>query len=476
VGGYVLEAVIGRGGMGVVYLATAPDGDQVAVKLLARDADDVLERRFLREARLAQTIDHPNVIPIYAAGSEDGELFIAMRYVAAGDLRRVLVREGALQPSRVVELVGALASALDVAHDHGLLHRDVKPGNVLVDASDGARDHPYITDFGLAKHSGDTTSALTGSGVLLGTIDYMAPEHVRGQTLDRRADVYSLGCVAYQCLTGATPFAGSDVAVLFRKLNELPPAPSSHDAALVRFDRVIAKVLAPRPADRYATAGKFAEAFELALTVDPPARRSRRRRSVVASAVAAAVTAVIGVTLALSEPGVHTRTTIRYPQFAPRLVLPLIWPATRTLPRFADLAIANDGGRRELSLSKLRGHAVLVDFFASWCPYSEADARLLAWAASNYPDIAVVGVAVQDKPGDARSLLRKAGAKYAAVEGVTATTRQWDVQGVPVALFVDGHGDIRYRTNGQLSVATLSRGLRAVDGHFSDVRAEGHYW
>ena len=192
--GYRLEALIGHGGMGVVYRAhdLALDRD-VALKLLAPHlADDVSFReRFLRESRLAASLEHPNVVPIHDAGEIDGQLYIAMRLVDGTDLKQLL-REGPLDPARAIHIVEQIAGALDAAHARGLVHRDVKPSNVLLDE----HEHAYLADFGLSRYLGEAGAAL-GAENSLGTIDYVAPEQIRGEEIDGRADVYALGCLLY---------------------------------------------------------------------------------------------------------------------------------------------------------------------------------------------------------------------------------------------------------------------------------------
>jgi serine/threonine protein kinase len=202
---YQVEELIGRGGMGEVYLARDPRLDRpVALKVLGADlaGDERFHERLLRESRLAAGLDHPNVVPIYEAGEAEGRLFIAMRYVDGVDLRTLLRRQGALAPERALALAGQVAGALDAAHARGLVHRDVKPSNVLVD-DPGGRDHCYLADFGLTQSASDRGPA---DGSLMGTLDYVAPEQIRGDEIDGRADQYALACLLFECLTGSLPF------------------------------------------------------------------------------------------------------------------------------------------------------------------------------------------------------------------------------------------------------------------------------
>src|ERR687895_1723388 len=205
--GYRIDRRIGRGGMGVVYLATDLRLERsVALKVLAEDLarQPGFQRRFVGESKLAASLDHPNVIPIYAAGEHQGVLYIAMRFVPGQDLRTLLREEGRLEPERAARIVAQVASALDAAHTHGLVHRDVKPANVLVTGA-GEDEHAYLTDFGLTKRS-VSESGLTEGGQWVGTVDYVAPEQLKGDAVDGRADVYALGCVLYEALTGEAPF------------------------------------------------------------------------------------------------------------------------------------------------------------------------------------------------------------------------------------------------------------------------------
>jgi serine/threonine protein kinase len=225
--GYRLEAQVGAGGFAVVFHARDQRlGRSVALKILtpALTADPSFRRRFIAESRAAAAVDDPHIIPVYEAGEAGGVLFIAMRFVGGGDLRRVLAREGALVPGRAAEFISPVASALDAAHGAGLVHRDVKPANILVDARPGWPDHVYLSDFGVSKGAVSSVS-LTAAGLFLGTPDYSAPEQIEGRAVDGRADQYALACVAYQLLTGAAPFERDQgMAVLLAHLSQPPPS------------------------------------------------------------------------------------------------------------------------------------------------------------------------------------------------------------------------------------------------------------
>jgi serine/threonine-protein kinase len=253
-----VQEMIGRGGMGVVYRGIDQRlGRPVAIKLIAAEyaTDAAVRRRFEREARLMAAIDHPNVIPVYAAGEEDGHLYLVMRYVAGTDLHHMLKDRGQLEPGEAARIVSDLGSALDAAHAAGLVHRDIKPANVLL-----AGDHVYLTDFGITR-AVDSGTKFTDSDEWVGTVDYMSPEHLRGTETDGRSDVYSLGCLLYACLTGTPPFRRTTAAAtILAHIEDPPPKPSQTAGVPDRFDPVIAKALAKSPADRYATAGELGAA------------------------------------------------------------------------------------------------------------------------------------------------------------------------------------------------------------------------
>jgi ABC-type branched-subunit amino acid transport system substrate-binding protein/streptogramin lyase/predicted Ser/Thr protein kinase len=280
--GYRIEALVGRGGMGVVYRALDLALDRpVALKILAPElAKDVRFReRFLRESRLAASLDHPSIVPVFDAGEVGGELYIAMRYVEGRDLKRLLSEEGALAPRRALAVVEQVADALDTAHERGLVHRDVKPSNVLIDA----RGHAYLADFGLSRRLGEAAAAL-GAAQSIGTVDYVAPEQIRGDEVDGRADLYSLACVLHECLTGAPPFRRStDVATLYAHLQEDAPSVSG-------LEPVMRKALAKEPAERFASGAELAAAATRALGLEP-----RRQRW--PSAVAGVGAALLGAAL-----------------------------------------------------------------------------------------------------------------------------------------------------------------------------------
>src|SRR3954447_4910452 len=259
-GAYRIESVAGQGGMGVVYRGTQLGLDRsVALKVitLAFAEDQEFRARFQREAKLAASIEHPNVIPVYEAGEHDGVLFIAMRFVDGTDLKTLLTREGRLEPLRATRFVNQIASALDAAHAAGLVHRDVKPANALL----ASQDHVYLTDFGLTKRAA-SGSAMTKTGQLVGTVDYVAPEQVEGESVDARTDVYSLACVLYHLLSGHVPFdKPTEMAKLFAHVHEDPPRPSDAVPGLPgALDDVVWRGMAKEPSKRYLSAGDLGRA------------------------------------------------------------------------------------------------------------------------------------------------------------------------------------------------------------------------
>ena len=347
--GYRIEAVVGRGGMGVVYRATQLDlGRTVALKVIAGDLleDAAARRRFVQESRLAASIEHPHVIPIHSAGEQDGIPYIAMRYVGGDDARTLVRREGPLAPLRAASIVAQVAAALDAAHAAGLVHRDVKPANVLLTAD----DHVYLTDFGLTRHVRSIAGGATTPGHWVGTLDYVAPEQIRSDSADARTDVYALGCLLFYLLTGSVPFPREgDEARLWAHLTERPPAVPEHVPKA--FDAVIARALAKAPDDRYPSAGDLgraalaaaggervtsperAVASGAAAAVEHPTRTSapqprRRRRTRTAAALVglpAAVVAALAI-LALERdeeapsPPARDERAVEAPPEQPRIV------------------------------------------------------------------------------------------------------------------------------------------------------------
>jgi serine/threonine protein kinase len=313
--GYRIEGLLGRGGMGVVYRAEHPRlGATIALKVMEPELamDEAFRERFVREARAAARIKHPNIIPIYDAGEWHGDLYIAMRYIEGDELKSLLRKDGALSvpQTRVIGL--QIASALDAAHRNGLIHRDVKPGNILVEPGPDPDSAPiaYLADLGLTKHV-DSRSGATESGELLGTIDYIAPEQISGARVDGRADVYSLACVLFECLTGSLPYVRENqAAVLWAHLHdEVPRASAVNPSLSPTVDAALARGMAKSRDGRFATARELVEAlqtpFEAAATVNrdggrtlpissPPPAAPTRRRGGLGLALAAAVGLLLG--------------------------------------------------------------------------------------------------------------------------------------------------------------------------------------
>ncbi|HET7235694.1 MAG TPA: serine/threonine-protein kinase [Actinomycetota bacterium] len=292
IGGYRIESILGRGGMSVVYLAEHERlKRKAALKVLSPElaGDETFRRRFVAEWERLAGLDHPNIIPIFEAGEAEGLLYIAMRYVETTDLKGTIRAEGRLEPARAMAIATQVASALDAAHAHSLVHRDVKPGNVLIAPGAGFEgiDHAYLSDFGLTKRT-DSVSGLTKTGSFMGTIDYVAPEQITGQAVDGRADQYALACVLFESLTGQVPFPREEeTAALFAHLQAPPPRASEVNPTLPpAIDDVIARGMAKEPSERFGTCMEFARAARGALGLEhtAPARVPRLEETVVAAA------------------------------------------------------------------------------------------------------------------------------------------------------------------------------------------------
>jgi predicted Ser/Thr protein kinase len=357
--GYAIEGVAGRGGMGIVYRARQlRPARLVALKVISPQlaGDKEFRERFAYESQIAASIEHSNVIPVYEVGEEAGLLYIAMRYVDGTDLGAVIAAEGRLAPDRAVAILAELAAALDAAHARGLVHRDVKPANVLI-AREGPREHVYLTDFGLAKLS--AADGRTRAGAFVGTLDYAAPEQLEGKRVDARTDVYAAGCLLYHMLTGSVPFPHDhEAAIMMAHLSATPrPMRELVPGTPGELDEVVDRAMAKDPAGRYPSAGDLSRAAaeaahgrqatvversvatgqaapagaDAATVIEAPERsapsgRGRRRGLIVGGGVAALI-AVVGIVVAIaasSSGGSHATTTTT------STTTPVAPPATKT--------------------------------------------------------------------------------------------------------------------------------------------------
>jgi serine/threonine-protein kinase len=311
-GGYRILDQLGRGGTSVVYRAEHVRlGRQAALKLLSPGFGEAdFSERFLRESRLAASLDHPSIVPVYDAGEDDGLLYIAMAYVEGTDLKRLIASDGPLPLRRALAIVGQIASALDAAHARGLVHRDVKPANILL----GPDDRAYLSDFGAVKEL--ASGGLTRTGSFVGTIEYCAPEQIEGGPVDARTDVYALGCVLWECLTGKPPFErATEVAVLNAHLHDQPPKLSRVAPDLPSgLEPVIERALAKQPLQRFGSCGALLAAARAAA-----AERQVDRRRLVLSVALLLIAALAGAAVALgvrsltaSGGGARTTTTLAH--------------------------------------------------------------------------------------------------------------------------------------------------------------------
>jgi serine/threonine-protein kinase len=329
-GGYRIIEPLGSGGTSVVYRAEHVRlGRPAALKLLAPGLGEAdFSERFLRESQLAASLDHPSIVPIYDAGEEDGLLYIAMACVEGSDLKTLLGRENRLPTRRALRIIGQIGAALEAAHTRGLVHRDVKPANILVAADDRA----YLSDFGVVKELASNGSTRTGS--FIGTIDYCAPEQIEGGDVDARTDVYALACVLYECLAGTPPFhRPSEVAVLNAHLHAPPPkltraAPDAPPA----LEHVISKALSKSPLDRYASTGEFLNAARAAA-----AERRVHRRRLAVSVSLLVLASLIGAVAALAVRAVAFGDESASAPPAPP-------PPRQQSPSLSQLLLASDDG------------------------------------------------------------------------------------------------------------------------------------
>jgi serine/threonine protein kinase len=479
--GYRIEQLIGRGGMGVVYRAYDLRLKRVvALKLLAPELalDERFRARFTRESELAMSLEHPNVVPIYDAGDVDGRLYLAMRYVEESDLRALLRAEAPLDTIRALAIVRQVGSALDAAHARGLVHRDVKPSNVLLDRS----DHAYLADLGLTRRLAEN-GATIGEERSLGTPAYLAPEQIESGSVDGRADIYSLGCLLYECLTGKPPFAGdSRLAVAWAHLEEDPPSAHAGNPDLPQaIDAVLAKALAKAPEDRYPSCETLvAEASDALGLHQVPTLRPRPlllfAAAVIVALAAAAVAAALvfrGTHARKSPPSVRPNTLVRIDPARDAIsdVIPVDVDPSATVVGGGSVWVYNDGGRR-LSEIDAASHVVrnatrlsttAVDLSLIGGPMLAAD-EARAW---------VVGVRAPGK-GLLTSVLRGKGAKKEYRLDIAPRA----VAVGETAVWVLGHGDRgdevlrvdpasgkvtgRTRFPATVQVNSLTAGLRAV--------------
>jgi len=395
IAGCRIDAVAGRGGMGIVYRATQLSlGRPVAVKLIAPDraGDPGFRERFERESRVAAAIDHPNVVPVYAAGEEGGHLYLVMRYVKGIDLQALLAREQRLPAAHVAEIACQIGAALDAAHAVGLVHRDVKPANVLLTG-----EHAYLADFGLSQIVG-TETRLTSTGQWIGTVDFMAPEQFSGAEVDARADVYALGCVLYNALCGEVPYPrGTVPATMLAHMHDTPPRPTAVAAGVPDgFDRVIARALAKDPERRYPSAGDLGRA---ALAAAEGRHVTESERTVARGAAAphdvAADERTNGRSAAPAEP--PTAVTALVP--ASETAAP---PRDRTARQPGETLPLGDRPRR-----RLRGRAATV--LAGLLALGAAAAGVALLAGGGDPQV-VPGAAVDD--GEVEALANEFAAAY----------------------------------------------------------------
>jgi serine/threonine-protein kinase len=439
VAGYTIESVLGQGGMGIVYLARQRSPDRrLALKLInpAFADDESFRQHFLREATAAAAIDHPHILPVYDAGEADGVLFIAMRLVDGEDLRAILRAPDPMPFERIVTIVGQIGEALDAAHARGLVHRDVKPGNILVasKADPADPDFCYLTDFGVSAWMTSSAATMTSAGQMVGSANYAAPEQIEAKSVRAGADLYSLGCVLYECLTGRAPFAGrSPAATLYAQLHDEPPPPSSLRPELpAGVDAVVDRSLKKESEDRYASCRELTVDLRAALegerlvAVPKPASvgsRSRFRSTWIAATTALAVLAVAfaGISLADRHEGgtgsTPSPTTTTRPPVPQRILEGVQVTASSVEPPHQDAA-----GN---TVTYLPGHVIDGNVETAWRTPGNGRGETLTLLFSGPIEIVQVGMI----PG------------YAKIDPVTSANRflqdriitdvRWLTPGVP---------------------------------------------
>lgn len=360
---YRLEEQIGQGGMAVVYRAHDERLDrQVALKVLAPDlaADPGFRARFTRESRAAAAVDHRHILPVYDTGDDDGVLFIAMRYVAGGDVRTLFSGDQGLAPARVWNIVSQVADALDVAHGHSLIHRDVKPANVLIDvaarSTSGRIDHVYLTDFGISTQG--VVSHLTSTGHFVGSLAYISPEQIEAGTIRGQADQYSLACTTYELLTGEPPFDGDNAVMLMNAQLTLPPPPASakRPGLAPAVDLVLAEALAKSPEQRYPTCADFADELgkALGLAAGTPSVVSDSQATV-SSGYSAQL--IVPTPTEVTDPALLPATT--GPGQVPPVVRPAPWPPA-PMPPWMPVPVTAPPPRKDRGLLVAALVAVVV--------------------------------------------------------------------------------------------------------------------
>ncbi len=470
-----IESVAGRGGMGVVYRAVqVPLGRAVALKVVEREraAHERFHARFEREMRLTASIDHPNVIPVYEAGETEGRLFLVMRWVEGGDLQQLIRECGSLAPARAVEIVTQVGSALDAAHAAGLVHRDVKPANVLIAGNDGA-EHVYLSDFGLTLEV-DASTRITESGDWIGTVDFMAPEQFEGHSVDARTDVYALGCLLHASLTGQAPFPRETVAAtILAHLRDPAPRPSATPGVPAAFDAVVERALAKHAEDRYGSARELVDAANAAVsqTAGGAHRRGGELVQAGSTAIPDGATRKTALLSDAEAPDGHRRKR-REPDFAsatarldksPRrptsraragaaVVLAVVAAGVAALLLVVGASGASDDGR-PLSDSEVRG---TVDRFAR--AYGREDREALASVLSR--DVA--RVTFGDRQEGRAAVLREYEGQFAA-----NTTEGYELSDLEVQEGPLGRASGRYeapRSGGSPITGAIAFGLRREEG------------